>query len=229
METPLVINDFLARAEVAYGDRVAVIDEADQPAPSLGDLTWTEFAERSRGHAAWLDYLGVPVGGRVAIISQNSARMLLSFFGICGSGRVLVPINFRLVEEEIAYIVEHSGAEVLLVDPELVDHVTGIGHPRVVVLGDDDDLVSGLGRTPEPWLGPDILAVLRELPGRGFAGVVICPIGFVADHLEVLFDVDIEAAAVAKEVGLTLVRTTSLNDDPAFLEILARRVAEAAR
>jgi len=85
------------------------------------------------------------------------------------------------------------------------------------------------GRTPEPWLGPDILAVLRELPGRGFAGVVICPIGFVADHLEVLFDVDIEAAAVAKEVGLTLVRTTSLNDDPAFLEILARRVAEAAR
>ena len=83
------------------------------------------------------------------------------------------------------------------------------------------------GRTPEPWLGPDILAVLRELPGRGFAGVVICPIGFVADHLEVLFDVDIEAAAVAKEVGLTLVRTASLNDDPAFLEILARRVAEA--
>ena len=151
METPLVINDFLARAEVAYGDRVAVIDEADQPAPSLGDLTWTEFAERSRGHAAWLDYLGVPVGGRVAIISQNSARMLLSFFGVCGSGRVLVPINFRLVEEEIAYIVEHSGAEVLLVDPELVNHVAGIGHPRVVVLGDDDDLVYGLGRTPEPW------------------------------------------------------------------------------
>ena len=151
METPLVINDFLARAEVAYAERVAVVDEADQPAASLGELTWSEFAERSRGHAAWLDYLGVPVGGRVAIVSQNAARMLLSFYGVCGSGRVLVPINFRLVEEEIAYIVEHSGAEVLLVDPELVDHVAGIDHPRVVVLGADDDLVYGLGRTPEPW------------------------------------------------------------------------------
>ena len=151
METPLVINDFLARAEVAYAERVAVVDEAEQPAESLGELTWAEFAERSRGHAAWLDYLRVPVGGRVAIISQNSARMLLSFYGVCGSGRVLVPINFRLVEEEIAFIVEHSGAEVLLVDPELVEHVAGIDHPRVVVLGADDDTVYGLGRSPEPW------------------------------------------------------------------------------
>ncbi len=84
------------------------------------------------------------------------------------------------------------------------------------------------GRTREPWLGPDILQVVRALPERGFDGVVICPVGFVSDHLEVLFDVDIEAKAVADEVGLTLVRTASLNDDPRFLSLLATVVAEAA-
>ena len=154
MERPLSINDVLRRAVQVYPDRVAVVDEPDQPAPPIGPLTWAGFDDRAKGHAAWLDDLGVAVGGRVAIISQNSARMLLSFYGCCGSGRVLVPINFRLVEEEVAYIVEHSGAEVLLVDPELADLAAGLGHPRTFVLGDDDDLLYPTGRTPAPWV-PD--------------------------------------------------------------------------
>lgn len=77
------------------------------------------------------------------------------------------------------------------------------------------------GRTPEPWLGPDILDVVRTLPAAGAEGVVVCPAGFVADHLEVLYDVDVEAKAVAASVGLRLVRTASLNDDPRFLDVLA--------
>lgn len=77
------------------------------------------------------------------------------------------------------------------------------------------------GRTPEPWIGPDILDVIRSLPGEGYDGVVVCPAGFTSDHLEVLYDVDIEAAAVAAEAGLALGRTTSLNDDPRFLALLA--------
>jgi ferrochelatase len=84
------------------------------------------------------------------------------------------------------------------------------------------------GRTTDPWLGPDILDVLRDKGAHGFTDVVSCPIGFVSDHLEVLFDVDIEAQSVAREVGLNLVRTTSLNDDPAFLAVLARVVETAA-
>jgi ferrochelatase len=77
------------------------------------------------------------------------------------------------------------------------------------------------GRTPEPWIGPDILEVIRSLPDEGYDGVVVCPAGFTSDHLEVLYDVDIEAAGVASSVGLPLVRTASLNDDPAFLDLLA--------
>lgn len=83
------------------------------------------------------------------------------------------------------------------------------------------------GRTPEPWIGPDILEVIAGLPQRGISSVVVCPVGFVSDHLEVLYDVDIDAARVAAEQGVRLVRTASLNADPGFMEILARRIVTA--
>jgi ferrochelatase len=84
------------------------------------------------------------------------------------------------------------------------------------------------GRTADPWLGPDILVALREKRTQGFTDVVSCPIGFVSDHLEVLFDIDLEAQGVAREIGLNLVRTASLNDDPAFTAILANVIRQAA-
>lgn len=77
------------------------------------------------------------------------------------------------------------------------------------------------GRTPDPWIGPDILQVLRDKRALGVTDIVSCPIGFVSDHLEVLFDIDIEAQGVAAELGLQLIRTASLNDDPAFMSFLA--------
>ena len=80
------------------------------------------------------------------------------------------------------------------------------------------------GRTDEPWLGPDILEVIRALAHEGERGVVVCPCGFVADHLEVLYDVDIEAAELARELGIMLVRTDAPNDDPGFLDALAEVV-----
>jgi len=83
------------------------------------------------------------------------------------------------------------------------------------------------GRTPDPWMGPDILHVLRDKSASGVTDVVSCPIGFVSDHLEVLFDIDIEAQGVARDLGLHLVRTTSLNDDPAFMALLANVVLDA--
>ena len=85
------------------------------------------------------------------------------------------------------------------------------------------------GRTPEPWLGPDVRDVVRRLgAGGGTDAVVVCPIGFVADHLEVLYDLDVEVARIAAESGLEYVRTGSLNDDPAFVEVLADLITAAA-
>jgi ferrochelatase len=84
------------------------------------------------------------------------------------------------------------------------------------------------GRTPEPWLGPDVRDEVRRLAADGvIEAVVVCPIGFVADHLEVLYDLDIELAAVAAECGLRYARTASLNDDPAFIQVLAGAVVTA--
>lgn len=83
------------------------------------------------------------------------------------------------------------------------------------------------GRTGDAWLGPDVLELLCGLDAETVPDVVVCPVGFVSDHLEVLFDLDVEAEAVARERGLTLRRTASLNDDPTFCGILAD-VVEAA-
>jgi protoporphyrin/coproporphyrin ferrochelatase len=73
----------------------------------------------------------------------------------------------------------------------------------------------------EPWLGPDILEELERLHGEGIRKVLVEPIGFVADHLEIYWDIDTEAREKAHELGLELDRTESLNDDPAFIRVLA--------
>ncbi len=151
MFVPLTVNDFLKRAETVYADRIAVIDEPDQPATPFGPLTYGELAAAARAQAAALDDLGVPVGGRVAIASQNSARLLASFYGVSGSGRVLVPINFRLAEPEVRYIVEHSGAEVLLVDPELDGPLSTVTAKHRFVLGESDDIIFPKGRVGAEW------------------------------------------------------------------------------
>ena len=85
------------------------------------------------------------------------------------------------------------------------------------------------GRTPEPWRGPDILDVIRDLAATDRAeGVLVCPQGFVSDHLEVVYDLDIEAKGVADELGLAFGRTRVLNDDAATFRALADRVLAAA-
>src|SRR6476661_4983384 len=151
---PLTVRDFLDRAETVYPDRVGIVDEPDQPAPSLGSLTYRQVAANARAQAARLDALGVPTGGRVAVISQNSARLLTSFFGISGWGRVLVPINFRLSRPEIEYIVGHSGAEVVYADPALKDVLDALDVEKKFVFGDDDALYLH-DTEPRPWDEPD--------------------------------------------------------------------------
>jgi ferrochelatase len=80
------------------------------------------------------------------------------------------------------------------------------------------------GRTPEPWAGPDLGEHLTELAVRGSRDVVVVPVGFVSDHVELLFDVDVKARAVADELGMRLERPSALNDDPVFIEALAELV-----
>lgn len=84
------------------------------------------------------------------------------------------------------------------------------------------------GRTPEPWLGPDILQVIDELADAGTPGVLVSAVGFVADHLEVLYDLDIEATRRADARGIAFARTACVNDNPQVLAALAQRVIAAS-
>ena len=99
----------------------------------------------------------------------------------------------------------------------------------VVGLSDDDWSIGwqSAGRTPEPWIGPDILDVIDTLALQGAPGVVVSAVGFVADHLEVLYDLDIEATARAATHHLPFARTACVNDDPTVLAALAQRVIAA--
>ena len=155
MKVPLSVVDFLRRAEQVYGDRVALVDEPDQPAAPWPTLTYREVAQRARAQAAGLDALGIAQGARVAMVSHNAARLYTAFFGVSGSGRILVPVNFRLVAEEVKYIIEHSGAEVLLVDPELDDALSGVSaRHRFVIGAESDEVLYKFGVEPRQWV-PD--------------------------------------------------------------------------
>jgi protoporphyrin/coproporphyrin ferrochelatase len=81
------------------------------------------------------------------------------------------------------------------------------------------------GRTPEPWAGPDLGEHLEDLAARGMRDVISVPVGFVSDHVELLFDVDVRAAGVARELGMRLERPPALNDDPVFISALAEVVS----
>jgi acyl-CoA synthetase (AMP-forming)/AMP-acid ligase II len=151
MLVPLTVKDHIDRADLVYGKRVGVIDEPDQPAKPLANLTYGEFAERAKAMAKGFEKLGVPLGGRVALVSQNSSRMLAFLFGTAAWGRVGVPINFRLNREEIKYIIDHSGSEVLLVDPELADSLGDLPVKDFIVLGSETDKDIFATGEPEPW------------------------------------------------------------------------------
>lgn len=158
MIVPFSVSDFLDRAVTVYGGRTGVVDEPDQPAAPLtggsgekGELTYAEVAGLAARMAARLDELGIGVGERVAVVSQNSARLLTAFFGVSGWGRVLVPVNFRLRPDEVRYIVEHSGARVLYVDPELDEALAEVTAEHRFVLGDDEALYAPDGSAPRPW------------------------------------------------------------------------------
>jgi ferrochelatase len=153
------------------------------------------------------------------------------------------PSFVRLMAQRVrAALADVTGrARVLFTAHSLPERVRAAGDPYPDQLEESARLVAteaGLadwsvawqsaGRTPEPWLGPDIRDEVRRLAAEGETdAVVVCPIGFVADHLEVLYDLDIELAAVAASVGLAYARTSSLNDDPAFIAALADVVTAA--
>ncbi len=108
---------------------------------------------------------------------------------------------------------------------EAVAAELGLGEATNAGPGDWEIAWQSAGRTPEPWIGPDILDVIDRLGAEdAIGGVVVSAVGFVADHLEVLYDLDIEAARRANDAGLAFDRTACVNADPAVIGALAQRI-----
>ncbi len=156
MRVPLTVADFLARGETSFARSVAVVDEPAQPAPPVPTLTFRELGRRARAWQAGLDALGVGQDERVAVVSHNSARLIELLHAVPASGRICVPVNFRLRSEEVSYILAHSGSSVLLVDPELDETLKGVTVPHRFVLGDEtEELLMRFDTEPRPWAEPD--------------------------------------------------------------------------
>jgi protoporphyrin/coproporphyrin ferrochelatase len=138
--------------------------------------------------------------------------------------------------------VRGSDAHVVFTAHSLPERILALGDPYRDQLLETSRLVAeraGIERwsfafqsasqTGEPWLGPDILEELDALHEQGVRDVLVCPVGFVSDHLEILWDLDVEARQRAAELGLRLDRIESLNDDPAFIRALAQLLRQALR
>jgi protoporphyrin/coproporphyrin ferrochelatase len=151
----------------------------------------------------------------------------------------LVSLLAARVEEALGSV--EGSTKVLFTAHSLPERIRGAGDTYPEQLAESARLVAeaagveewfvawqSAGRTPEPWLGPDVRELVRQFAADGHTdAVVVCPIGFVADHLEVLYDLDVEVAQVAAETGLAYARTSSLNDDPLFIATLADLIVGA--
>jgi len=152
VQSPLTPVSFLERSAAAFPDRIAVIDGERR-------LTWAELRERARRLAVGLQRGGIEKDDRVAFLALNTTELLEAHFGVPAAGAVLVAINTRLTADEVAYILDHSGARVVVVDSSLAHLVDGAGVERVLVCGDGGDYegflaAAGAGE-PEDRLGSE--------------------------------------------------------------------------
>lgn len=163
------------------------------------------------------------------------------------SGRLTMIDSWHLEPGYVTLLAERVEAELAALPPDLRDEALVVftahslperilrdGDPYADQLRETADAVAAAasltrwrtgwqsaGRTPDPWLGPDILEIVEKEAAEGTRAIIVCPCGFVADHLEVLYDLDIEARDAATERGVELRRTRSPNADPGFLDVLA--------
>lgn len=194
-------------------------------APHYSSYSIGQYLGRARDRAAELD-------AGVEVLGIDSWHLEPAYVGFLGAE----------VRTQLASLPERT--KVLFTAHSLPQRIIDGGDPYPDQLRETAEAVAGAvdltssagwsiawqsaGRTPEPWIGPDILEVIRHLAGTGQAvGVLVCPCGFVADHLEVLYDLDLEAQGVADEVGLAFARTAVVNDDPSVMGALADRVVDA--
>ncbi|MHB8439868.1 MAG: ferrochelatase [Acidimicrobiales bacterium] len=193
-------------------------------APHSSVVSVTQYAERARAALEpsgvalemvdhWYDAPG---------FSSACARRVgdaLSSMAARGIDTTQVDLVFSAHSVPVRALGDGGTGAAMPYDRQLVDSAAAVAHAAGVNRW--SVAWQSAGRTDDEWLGPDIREVIRRSAQTGAAGVLVCPIGFVADHLEVLYDIDIEAAAVARQAGISLTRTAAFNADGDFCSLLA--------
>ena len=240
------LNQITARQTARVGDVVGLPTAVGMKhwRPTIADAVARlidDGCDRLIGLALAPHYASMSIGGYERQVEQALADgvrfdMIRSWYG----EPRFVSFAARALRDAIG---DWTDARVLFTAHSLPARILDDGDPYLEQLMDSARLIAAeagcshwefcfqsASATGEPWLGPDVLERLRTFGAAGGARVVIAPIGFTADHLEILYDVDIEGAMVAAEAGVTMRRTRSPNDDPTFIDALAavvRRALEA--
>jgi len=154
-----------------------------------------------------------------AFIKVNSERVQTAFERIPPAQRRDVELVFTAHSIPVSMAQNCSYQAQLLETARLV--ATSVGHSRWRLA-----FQSRSGAPNQPWLGPDILDCLKDLKGSGTRDVLVAPIGFVSDHLEVVYDLDVEAQRLASELGINLVRASTAGTDPAFVAMVRELIFE---
>lgn len=136
--------------------------------------------------------------------------------------RALLPEDHGRDDAKIIFTAHSLPARIVVAGDPYPEQLVETAELVAAELGTDNYTTCWMsaGRTEEEWLGPDILSVIAELGVQGQMAVIVCPCGFVADHLEILWDIDLDAQRAARRAGILLIRTESPNADPEFIEVL---------
>jgi ferrochelatase len=229
--------------EITERQRAALERELGIPV-YVGMKHWTpriaEAAERALAEGAER-VVGLVLAPHFSRMSVGSYHRQLEE-ALAGRAELAFIASYHAFEPFIELLAERVGetdAHVVFTAHSLPERILADGDPYKEQLLETSSLVAeraGIeswsfafqseSPTGEAWLGPDILDELDRLHGEGVRRVLVAPIGFVADHLEIYWDIDVEAREKAAELGLELERTESLNDDPAFIRVLASLVTQ---
>jgi protoporphyrin/coproporphyrin ferrochelatase len=229
--------------EITERQRAALERELGIPV-YVGMKHWTpriaEAAERALAEGAER-VVGLVLAPHFSRMSVGSYHRQLEE-ALAGRAELAFIASYHAFEPFIELLAERVGetdAHVVFTAHSLPERILADGDPYKEQLLETSSLVAeraGIeswsfafqseSPTGEAWLGPDILDELDRLHGEGVRRVLVAPIGFVADHLEIYWDIDVEAREKAAELGLELERSESLNDDPAFIRVLASLVSQ---
>ena len=228
----------------------AMLAGAGFPVPvAVGMRNWQPFiADALRGLAAARvsRVIGVPLAPQFSTLSvqkyTDAARAALppGMELTCVRSFHDHPLLIDAFAEKVRAAAPADDEEVIFTAHSLPERVATSGDPYADEVAATARLVAAragirayqrafqsAGRTPEPWLGPDLSELIRARAGAGIRKFLVVPVGFVCDHTEILFDIDVQAAETARQSGVALRRTQSLNTSPTFIKALAALVAQA--